>query len=316
MKTKLMWIPFIPLFAAGVLLRVYQALFDPKGADTGLMSGGAITLGFASVVVIAFVVFLVMSILDKRTSAFYQIKRNIPAGVFALVAGVLLLIGVLTSFLQSIDIGVIIDDLMSVICAAAIMIMGFSSLSGVNRAKSMPIFMVVPAVWGFVRTFITFLKDAAVAAESKDMTYLFVMIFITLFLFNCSMVYINISVRNAVKGCFLYGLPAIITSFAYTLSHTIYGIKIGSFNFFKNVEMYEFLVVAIFAVFFLIELTRGVGEKSVEECAGATSDSVNNEETDGTTLTESTVEDNDVDSDSNVDLDKIDRIVSEVSDDN
>lgn len=260
-----MWIPFIPLFAAGVLLRVYQALFDPKGADVGLVSGGSITLGFAAIIILTFVILGVMSFLDKRTSALYEIKKNIPAGICAVAAGAFLFAGAVTSFMQGINIIMIVDVVVSVVGGAAIIVMGISSLSGKNIANGRPVLIAMTAICIFVKTFLTFLGDTSIASESRDMTDLVVMAFATMFLFNCSMVYLHIKGRNAVKGCFLYGMPLLLTSTAYTLAHTIDDLKMGTFSFIENVEMYEFFAIALFALFFLLELSFNAKERSKEE---------------------------------------------------
>lgn len=265
LKTKLMWIPFIPLFVGGVLLRVYQAMFDPKGADTGLMSGGAITLGFAAIIIVMILVLAVMSRLDRRTSAYYEIKKNVPAGIFAIAAGAFLFSDAVTSVMGGMDISIIVDALMSTIGGIAIIVLGISSLSGNNKAKDMSGFMVMPALWGFARTFLTFLSDTTIASESRDMTDLVYMVLMTLFLFNCSMVYINLKGRHAVKACFIYGLPAIMVNTAYTLSHTIWQMKSDTFSFIENVRTYEFFALSLFALFFLIELSRGAYERSDKE---------------------------------------------------
>ena len=265
LKTKLMWIPFIPLFVGGVLLRVYQAMFDSKGADVGLMSGGSITHGFAAIVIVMILVLAVMSKLDRRTSAYYSIKKNVPSGIFAIISGAFLFADAVTSVMSRVDLSIIVDALMSVIGGVAIIVLGISSLSGNNKAKDMSGFMIVPALWGFARTFLTFLSFTTVASESRDMTDLVYMVLMTLFLFNCSMVYINLKGRHAVKACFVYGMPAILVSTAYTLSHTIWQIKNGSFSFIDNVRAYEFFALSLFALFFLIEMSRGACERSDKE---------------------------------------------------
>lgn len=265
LKTKLMWIPFIPLFVGGVLLRVYQALFDSKGVDIGLMSGGAITLGFAAIVIVTVLTLAIMSRLDRKTSAYYAIKKNAPAGIFAIVAGAFLFADSVTSVMHGMDLNIIIDAIMSVAGGVSIIVLGISSFSGNNKAKDMPVLMVLPVLWGFARTFLTFLSDTTISSESRDMTDLVYMVLMTLFLFNCSMVYINLKGRHAVKACFIYGLPAILVSTAYTLSHTIFQLKNGSFSFIDNVRTYEFFALSLFALFFLIELSRGALERSDKE---------------------------------------------------
>lgn len=260
-----MWIPFIPLFAAGVLLRVYQALFDPKGADVGILSGGSITIGFAAIIILTFVILGVMSLLDKSTSALYEIKKNTPAGICAIAAGALVFAGAAASFMRGVNVGVIIDVVMSVVGGVAIIIIGISSLLGKNIANSRPTLIAMSAIWGFVRTFITFLGDTSVATESRDMTDFVIMAFATMFLFNYSMVYLHIKGKNAVKSCFLYGMPLVLASTAYTLSHTICDLKRGTFSFIENLGTYQFFAIALFALFFLLELSVNAKERSKEE---------------------------------------------------
>ena len=113
MKTKLMWIPFIPLFVSGVMLKLYQAIFDPNGVNAGLLSGGSITIGFAVIVIAAFIILLLISASDKATSPRYEIKRNIPAGIFALLAAVFLIADAVTMFFGGINIQVLIDAVFS-----------------------------------------------------------------------------------------------------------------------------------------------------------------------------------------------------------
>lgn len=43
MKSKLSWIPFIPIVFAAVFLRVYQVLFVDSGVDKGFLDSGAIS---------------------------------------------------------------------------------------------------------------------------------------------------------------------------------------------------------------------------------------------------------------------------------
>lgn len=265
MKIKLMWLPFIPLLAAGVLLKVYQALFDPKGADVGLAHGGAVTIGFAAIIIAAFVITGIISYMDKRTSALYEIKRNPLAGGFAIASGALMFVDSANTLMSGLTAVNMIDAAMTVVGAVALILMGISSFSGSNRTKSAAWLMLMPVIWGVVRTFVTFVSDTTVASESRDMMDIVFMVLGTFFLFNCGMVYVNVSGKNAVKGCFLYGMPFILTSFGYTLSHTIYQIRTGSFDFMENIRTLEFFAIALYALFFLIELTKNASQRSKEE---------------------------------------------------
>ncbi len=260
-----MWIPFIPLFVSGVMLKLYQAIFDPNGVNAGLLSGGSITIGFAVIVIAAFIILLLISASDKATSPRYEIKRNIPAGIFALLAAVFLIADAVTMFFGGINIQVLIDAVFSLGGAIGISVIGISSLTGENRAKSAPALMLLPALWGFARTFISFLNDTRISSESKDMSDIVFMAFATMFLFNCGMLYLKLVVKHAVKGSFVYGMMLILVSVAYTVSHTVYDLRNGVFSLSSYFGVYEFFFLSLFALFLLIELTRGMRERTRKE---------------------------------------------------
>ncbi len=265
-----MWIPFIPLFVCGVMLKMYQALFDSKGVDVGLLSGGTLSLGFGVVVIATFLLLFIIARLDKKTSAYYDIKRNIPVGVCALLAAVLMFMDTAMMFSGGVNVINMVDALFTVLGGIGIVMMGISSFLGANKGKKLSYLVaVLPALWGFERTFITFINDTTIASESRDMTDIVYMAAATMLLFCCGMLYSgatgSVMGRNAVKGCFVYGMVTLLVSTAYAVSHTVYYIKIGSFDLMSNVRMYEFFAISLFALFLLIELTRGMRERTRKE---------------------------------------------------
>ncbi len=265
-----MWIPFIPLLVCGVMLKMYQALFDPKGVDVGLVTGGKLAIGFGAVVIVTFLLLFIIAKLDKKTSTYYNVKRNIPAGVCAVIAAALMFMDAVTMFSTGVNIINLIDALFTVLGGIGIIMMALHSTVGANKDKKLSWLMaVLPALWGFARTIITFINDTTIASESRDMTDIVYMAATTMFFFCCGMVYAGVmgSVmgRNAVKGCFVYGMTTILVSVAYTASHTAYQIKSGTLDFMSNLRMYEFCAIALFALFLLIELTKGMGVRSREE---------------------------------------------------
>lgn len=276
MKSKLSWIPFIPIVFAAVFLRVYQVLFVDSGVDKGFLDSSVISLIFVGSIILLFVLLAILSFTDKKTSPEYQVGKNIFAGIFGILSGVLLLTDVSTIVMNlSASVNVfasVIDAVFTVLGGIMIFIMGLSSLTGKNIAKKVPFLMLFPAVWSCARLIITFLSYTTVSVNAIDMSDLVYMVFTTLFLFNASMLYINLKGKNPVKACFLYGLPAVAIIFSYSgaliasLIHSGQGV-----DFLTNIRMFEFLALALYMIFFLVELTAGAKEKTIENTAESAS---------------------------------------------
>lgn len=267
MKSKLSWIPFIPIVFAAVFLRVYQVLFVDSGVDKGFLNSGAISLIFVGSIILLVILLAVLCAADKKTSPVYRTGRNVFAGIFAMLSGVLLLTDAFMLFKGMADSGnalsAFINGVFTVLGGVMIFVMGLSSLTGKNLTKKVQFLMLLPAIWSAARLIITFLSYTTISVNAKDMSDLVYMVFTTLFLFNASMVYIGLKSKNPVKACFLYGLPAVVVVFAYTgawVSSTIHNGQ--PVHFFSNIEMFEYLALALYIIFFLVELTARAEEKA------------------------------------------------------
>lgn len=267
MKSKLSWIPFIPIVFAAVFLRVYQVLFVDSGVDKGFLNSGAISLIFVGSIILLVILLAVLCAADKKTSPEYKVGRNIFAGIFAMLAGVLLLTDAFMLFKGMAESGnalvAVINGIFTVLGGVMIFVIGLSSLTGKNLTKKVPFLMLFPAIWSAARLIITFLSYTTISVNAKDMSDLVYMVFTTLFLYNASMVYIGLKSKNPVKACFLYGLPAVVVVFAYTgawVSSTIHSAE--SVYFLSNVKIFEYLALALFIIFFLVELTARAQEKA------------------------------------------------------
>ena len=269
MKSKLSWIPFIPIVFAAVFLRVYQVLFVDSGVDKGFLDSGAISLIFVGSIILLVILLAVLCAADKKTSPEYRTGRNIFAGVFGMLSGVLLLTDAFMLFKGMAESGnalvAVINGVFTVLGGVMIFVMGLSSLTGNNLAKKVPFLMLFPTIWSAARLIITFLSYTTISVNAIDMSDLVYMVFTTLFLYNASMLYIGLKSKNPVKACFLYGLPAVAVVFAYTGAWVSSVVHSGQpVHFLSNIKIFEYLALALFIIFFLVELTAKAQEKTPE----------------------------------------------------
>lgn len=262
MKIKFSWIPFIPVAVLSIILRLYQKLFVDSGIDTGFLSSDMIWLVYAGMVGLLFVVLLLLSAIDRKTSAHYTIKKNFFAGLFAVVAAALIIFDagmnagqMLSDGLQSLS--QLIDVLFSILGGVAILVMGTSSFSGRNFAKKMGIFSVVAPIWCCIQLVLKFIEYTKQSVNAFDMTNLFFMAFMTLTIFNLSMAYQKVDCKNPVKGTVVYGMPAFIVTIVYAVANLIDQLKINStYDFMNSLDILAFVALALYTLFMMIEFTN------------------------------------------------------------
>lgn len=275
MKIKFSWIPFIPVALLSVVLRVYQLLFIEKGVDTGFLSSEMIWIIYTGLVALLFLVLLILCCADRKTSPAYQPKTNIFAGLFGvLTAGVVIynagmsLGGLLASAQESTGtsaISMLVDSVFGLLGGVAIIMMAISSFSGKSLAKKMGVFSIAAPVWCCVEMITKFIEYTKQGVHSCDMTNLFAMAFLTLAVFNLSMVYQGVNYKNPVKGTFLYGLPGFIVAVVYAVADAVSQIiDTGIYNVMGSLDSISFVLLSLYILFILVEFTINVKEKSEE----------------------------------------------------
>lgn len=271
MKIKFSWIPFIPVAVLSVILRLYQKLFVDSKIDTGFLSSDMIWLVYAGMVGFLFVVLLLLSAIDRKTSAHYKIKKNFFAGLFAVVATAVIIFDagmnagqILSDGLQSLS--QLLDVFFSILGGIAILFMGISSFSGRNFAKKMGVFSVVAPIWCCIQLALTFIEYTKQSVNAFDMTNLFFIAFMTLTIFNLSMAYQNVDCKNPVKGTIVYGMPAFIIIVVYAIANLIDQLqKNGTYDLMGSLDILTFVALAFYVLFMMVEFTTNAKNISAEE---------------------------------------------------
>lgn len=267
MKFKFSWIPFIPVVVLSVIVRVYQKLFIDSGVDTGFLSSDIMWLVYTCLVAFLFLVQIILCCADRKTSPYYRIKGNFLGGLFGvLTAGMLIFsAGLSVGNLNTIGVQFImsvLDIAFGVLGGIAILVMGISSFTGKNFAKKMGVFSIVAPLWCCVELITTFIADTKQSVHSFDMTNLFYMSFLTLALFNLSMVYQGVKGRNPVKGAVLYGMPGFVVTIVYAVANAIDQFQAtGTYDLLGSLDVITFVLLALYILFMMVELTANSVEK-------------------------------------------------------
>ena len=258
MKVKYSIIPFIPAALAMIILRVMSVFGADESGKVFGMDKMAVSYTVIGIALCLFVVCIVINIFDRKTAPVYPVKRNPIAGVLAILSGAAVIASSVGTFMSTTTdteyyIMTLICAIFSVPAGIAFMLMSRVHFQGKSIVSGVSMLFVFPALWGCSELVYQFLDSTKVSISSSDMTSLFCFIFITLYYFSHSMVISRIKGRNPVKGCFIYGLPAV----ALLLSHGCYTLFTGlqeRAGFATVLNAVMFFVLGLYAISFIAEM--------------------------------------------------------------
>ena len=262
MKSKLSWIFFVPLALIACFFKLSQALL-PEGAIFGL-SSLYLEYCYLGAVVLIFLFTLLFILIDKKTSAYYLPHRNYPAGLIGIVMAILLAADGGFSIFSVISSGKIsfleiLGAVLSILSAIVFFVLGLSHSFRYKEGKSFSLINVLPAVMCAVRMILSFVQFTTVSLRLADVSLLICYVFATLFFFNYAIVLALIKTKNALKCCFLYGLPAVAVMISYGVYHLCF--SFDTEQIFNNIQPLELLMMGLYILCVLIEITAFVRDK-------------------------------------------------------
>lgn len=262
MKTKLSWIPFVPLFLVACFLKLAQG-FMPDGSILGL-SALQLEYCYIGACVLIFLFALLFVLLDKKIAQYYLPHKNIPAGLVGILLCLLLAAdGGFTVFqvLSSGRISVLelLGAVLSLLSAVVFIILGLNHSFRYKEGKNLSLVNVIPAILCGVRMILSFVQFTTISIRLADVSSLICYVFATLFFFNYAVVQSLIKSKNALKNCFIFGLPAIAALIPYGIYHLVF--RFDSEFIIKNAQPLEMLLFGLYILFVLIEITRNVLSK-------------------------------------------------------
>ncbi len=286
MKVKASWAAFVPFTVGAVLLHIYHLFFLGGDEITQHLYGGYSLLINKStepelIVLLAAVmfVFLVLfNLIDRKTSSYCDIKRSGLSGLFMIISG--LLLGVesavaLVTVSPSSE-SVTSDFAISIlgVCVSLVFaIVGMGLLIGFNIAKKMRICMVLPTIWAAVEMIKSFVAHRE-QAPSLSFFDVFVWVFLTVFLFQNSMVLCGIEIKNPVKSSFTYGFMFILFAIVYTISEIKGSMdELGYFEVTALVPQFLIAALGLYAFVSLANLSsKMITKQKADELYGSLSE--------------------------------------------
>ena len=259
MKVKFSVIPFIP---AAIVMTVFKLMsvfgLDESGRFLG-MNKMDVNYAVIGMTLGLFLLCVLINIFDRKTAPVYPVKKNPIAGILAVMTGAVVMGSSAVTLINTpanseYYITTLICAGLSVFAGIAFIVMSKVHFMGKSVISNISGLFVFPALWGCSELVSEFLKGTKVSISATDMTPLFCYIFITLYMFSHSMIVSRIKGRNSVKACFIYGLPAIALSVSYGV-YQIVTSSIESGGTAQIINGLHFLVIALYMLSFIIEMT-------------------------------------------------------------
>ena len=221
MRSKLSWIPFVPLFLAAGFFKLAQELL-PQGSVFGLT---ALQMEYcyigAAVLILLFTVLFVA--VDKKISPYYVPHKNVPAGLIGILLSVLLAAdGGLTAF-QMFNSGTIsavpiLGAVLAILSAVVFIIFSLDHIFRRKEGKNLSLLNAVPAVFCGVRMILVFIQFTTISIKLADVSALICYVFATLFFYHYAVVLSLIKNKSSLKSCFVFGLPAVAMMIPYQVT--------------------------------------------------------------------------------------------------
>lgn len=280
MKVKASWVAFVPITVGAVLLHIYHLIFLGGDEITQPLFGEYSLLINKStepemIVILAAALFLLtafFSLIDRKTYPGCEIKSAPLSGIFIVLSGLLLgvdcAVHLMTSNGESAVNSSAAVNILGIVTAIIFAIIGMGLLVGFNATKKMRILMLVPTVWSafcMVNVFIDHRREA----PSFAFYDVFAWVFLTIFIFENSMVLCGVEIKNPVKSSFVYGMTFVLFAFVYVISAINASLlELGYFDFTGLVPVLLMGTLGLYALCSLFKLSSSmITKKKAAELA-------------------------------------------------
>ncbi len=259
MRSKLCWIPFIPLTLASVTLKALQ-IFSVIPLSENTVSYYSI---FAALIMFALCIVFVA--IDKETSEAYLLSRNIPAAVFSMFAAALVasktsLNTILSLQSNALDPFKLISAIFGMLTSVCLVVIALAHIQGRNFLPRMGVLFLSMPVWGGLMLIGEFLENRTVSVNTINPIMLFAYAFAMIFMFKLSMVIATVDGRNPVKAIYLYGMPLACIGFTLGVGG-ICSIIVNGLDYSENILQFAFLALALYAVSLCMEINKNARKK-------------------------------------------------------
>lgn len=282
------WIFFVPVFIFSFVMTLLGGLFPSVLTNSLSMSQNTLFEIIAFSVLGLFGICLLISLLDKKTSPLYILRKN----YFCTVSSILCAFGLASSAAldvtnmfksSSVDFMTIVVSVLAAVSGVAMLFIGLNHLTGVNSKTNISLLYLSLPLWCVAHLIDRFLGHTATPVEASDTMDLVMFVALAMFFINSTMVHSLIQSKNAVKSSVNFGFPATVVTIVYGLSQLFAVINTQPVNYINIIPAVTYILIGLYVLSFTAELSFRA--KTVEEqriIVEATSDLTEDDDTEDT----------------------------------
>lgn len=275
MKIKAGWVAFVPIMVGTLFLHLYYTFFvggeeiaqKLYGDYYLLLNGRTEPEMIVMLAGVLFVITLIMFLCDRKTAPVCDFSFSPLSGITLALGGLVLGVNSSVSLVDAFSNGAVCSaaammDLLAVLTALLFAMVGMGMLIGYNMAKHVRLVMILPTLWGVIQLLNAFISHRK---ETPSFAFfdVFVWVFLTLFIFNFSMVLCGINIKNPVKSSFLYGFMTVLFGTVYTLTGVHQSMAdVGHFDFMLLIPQLTVAALSLFTLCFMFSLSGKMTTKS------------------------------------------------------
>ena len=260
MKAIINWIVLIPVLVLAVGAEFFTS-FSPEGAKSFF---GKDVNGVSEIIIFAliglFVLLLLFSLFDRKTSPVHLLKKNYAAGVSAVIAAFALAgdtaagvaEGLRGSGLGTMDVLVMV---VSAFAAVALLLAGINHCSGVNTKNNSAFLYLSVPLWCGVHLLSRFMSHTATPVSMSETLDLVMYVFMAIYFMYSFMVVSLINGKNPVKAAIYWGAPAAVSALVYSASIIGTNLQSDSASVFAYLEAATCGFLGVYILSFVAELS-------------------------------------------------------------
>lgn len=255
MRIKKTWIAFIPLTVASLI--------------GSLLGYGSPQSVFSYIPVICTVVYMIVAFIlvssEKQATSAHRFEANMMAGLSSILLGTLMIVDFFKTVFKVNKSGsgyfYILNIILMLLTGIIFIIIGIESIiPRIHRKmRKVPILMLIPTAYFCTRLVLKFLEYTTSAVAGTDMLDLIYIALMVMFIFYYSVLYVGYENSGTVKYIYVFGLGSVMLclSFNFIYFYDLLQNSISaSLN--ENVRNYEDLLLCVYIVSYLFEMTKNV----------------------------------------------------------
>lgn len=263
-----MWLTLIPTVILMSLTKLYQIYIEQTGNSffgNDNIVASYVTIGL---VFVQFIVLLIFSFTDKKTSPLYNYKSNKFAGVLCFCSAVALVADAccyLPSILMNKNYSTttLLNVIFSLIAVFGLVLLGFVHFSGKKPKPYVSLVILTVPLWCVIKLFISLTENSASSVVMTDVLDLFIYLFLALFLVSSTSAISMLNQKNFIKESILFGIPLVSVLFTYDVQIVTNIVTSGycEGDYIKIIQAVQLTLFVVYAIAFMLEISRNVKNK-------------------------------------------------------